>query len=76
MERRSADEDETYALPKRRYQSEVKSVQMFGCQMIVFNESKTHKTLSYIFMGELTSVKLRFSILHYVTRLPKRQTQL
>ena len=41
MEKRSVDEDETYELPKLPYHTKVKSKNMFGCQMILFNESTT-----------------------------------
>ncbi|WP_407413755.1 alpha/beta hydrolase fold domain-containing protein [Methanobrevibacter sp.] len=39
MEKRSAVEDETYKIPKLLYHTKVKSKEMFGCQMIIFNES-------------------------------------
>ncbi len=39
MEKRSAVEDETYKIPKLPYHTKVKSKEMFGCQMIIFNES-------------------------------------
>ena len=38
MEERSLEEDETYELPKMVYRTKVKSKQMFGCQMVMFNE--------------------------------------
>ncbi len=39
MEKQSVVEDETYKIPKLLYHTKVKSKQIFGCQMIVFNES-------------------------------------
>ena len=41
MEKRSFEEDERYEIPKLLYRTEVKSRDMFGCQMIIFNESTT-----------------------------------
>ena len=41
MEKRSLDEDETYEIPKLLYHTKVKSKELLGCQMIMFNESTT-----------------------------------
>ncbi len=41
MEKRSLDEDETYEIPKLPYHTKVKSKELLGCQMIMFNESTT-----------------------------------
>ncbi len=52
MEKRSLDEDETYELPKLLYRTEVKSKQMFGCQMIIFNEdTTTERIILYLHGG-------------------------
>lgn len=45
MEERSLEEDETYELPKMVYRTKAKSKQMFGCQMVMFNESTTTENL-------------------------------
>ena len=45
MEERSLEEDETYELPRRVYRTKVKSKQMFGCQIVLFNESTTTENL-------------------------------
>ena len=65
MEKRSADEDETYTLPKRRYQSQVRSMQMFGCQMIVFDGSEsTQNVVIYLhggaYVSEITLLHIAF----------------
>ena len=39
LEERSLDEDEPYKLPKRIYHTKVKIDELFGCQMVVFNEN-------------------------------------
>ena len=41
MEKRSLDEDEPYEIPKLLYHTKVKSKELLGCQMIMFNESTT-----------------------------------
>ena len=45
MEERSLEEDETYELPKMVYRTKVKSKEVFGCQMVVFNDSETTENL-------------------------------
>lgn len=45
MQERSAEEDEIYELPKRIYLTKAKSKMMFGCQMVIFNESTTAQHL-------------------------------
>ena len=45
MEKRSFEEDETYELPKRIYRTKVKAKELFGCQMVIFNESTTTENL-------------------------------
>ncbi|WP_406535512.1 alpha/beta hydrolase [Methanobrevibacter sp.] len=45
MEKRSFEEDEIYELPKRIYHTKVKSKELFGCQMVIFNESTTTENL-------------------------------
>lgn len=52
MEERSVEEDETYVLPKRIYHTKVKIKQMFGCQMVIFNEStSTENLIIYLHEG-------------------------
>ncbi len=45
MKERSFVEDEPYELPKMVYRTKVKSKEMFGCQMVIFNESTTTDNL-------------------------------
>ena len=52
MEQRSYEEDEQYEIPKLKYHTKVKSKEMFGCQMIIFNESlNTDKIILYLHGG-------------------------
>lgn len=65
MEKRSVDEDETYELPKLPYRTKVKSKNMFGCQMILFNESTTaERIILYLhggaYVNEITSLHIIF----------------
>jgi acetyl esterase/lipase len=41
IEKRGAEEDEEYKLPKLIYRTKVKSKEMFGCQIIILNKSRT-----------------------------------
>lgn len=43
MDERSLVEDGNYKLPKRIYLTKVKNEEMFGCQMVIFNERETTK---------------------------------
>lgn len=38
MQKRSLEEDEPYKIPKRIYRTKVESKDLFGCQMITFND--------------------------------------
>ena len=52
MEKRSIEEDETYEIPKLPYLSKVKSKNIFGCQMILFNErTTTERIILYLHGG-------------------------
>ena len=56
MEQRSYEEDEQYEIPKLKYHTKVKSKEMFGCQMIIFNESlNTDKIILYLHGGAYVS---------------------
>lgn len=56
MEQRSHEEDEQYEIPKLKYHTKVKSKEMFGCQMIIFNESlNTDKIILYLHGGAYVS---------------------
>lgn len=65
MKMRSSVEDETYKLPKRIYHSKVKSKQMFGCQMVIFNEEEnTDNIIIYLhggaYVNEISPVHIYF----------------
>lgn len=65
MEKRSFEEDETYELPKIHYHTKVKTKEMFGCQMVLFNESTTTDHLVLYLHGgayinEITNLHISF----------------
>lgn len=52
MEERSLEEDEPFKIPKRVYHTKVESKDLFGCQMIVFNDSEeSERTVIYLHGG-------------------------
>lgn len=65
MKERSANEDEIYKLPKLIYHSEVKNKEMFGCQMVIFNENtNTENIIIYLhggaYVGEIDNLHIIF----------------
>lgn len=56
MKQRSAEEDEAYELPKRIYKTKVKTKEMFGCQMVIFNGiTTTEHIVLYLHGGAYVS---------------------
>ncbi|WP_407424546.1 hypothetical protein [Methanobrevibacter sp.] len=51
MKERSLEEDEHYEMPKMIYRTKTESRDMFGCQMVIFNEIEDTERLD-TFMGE------------------------
>lgn len=52
MEERSLVEDEEYELPKKIYRTEVKNDEMFGCQVVIFNDNEsTDHVILYLHGG-------------------------
>lgn len=52
MKERSLVEDETYKLPKLIYRTKVENKNMFGCQMVIFNEAEdTEHIIIYLHGG-------------------------
>lgn len=48
MQERSLEEDETYEIPKGIYRTKVESKDLFGCQMVTFNETEMLNIWPYI----------------------------
>lgn len=65
MKKRSTEEDGTYGIPKRPYRTKVKSKEMFGCQVVIFNESTiTERMILYLhggaYVNEITNLHIVF----------------
>lgn len=65
MEKRSLEEDERYKLPKMIYKSKVEDKDMFGCQMITFNDTEEAERLVIylhggIYVNEITLPHITF----------------
>ena len=65
MRERSLVEDELYKLPKKRYHTKIEDKDMFGCQMLVFNDVETTQhVVIYLhggaYVDEITTLHLSF----------------
>lgn len=65
LEERSLEEDEPYKLPKRIYHTKVKIEELFGCQMVIFNENPdTERFIIYLhggaYVNEILTLHIEF----------------
>ena len=65
MQERSLKEDENYKIPKRIYHTKVESKDMFGCQMVLFNDVEDSERLVIyihggIYVDEITRPHISF----------------
>ena len=65
MQERSLEEDEPYKIPKGIYRTKVETRDMFGCQMVIFNEIEDSERLVIylhggIYVNEIKSVHINF----------------
>ena len=65
MQERSLEEDEPYKIPKGIYRTKVETRDMFGCQMVIFNEAEDCERLVIylhggIYVNEIKSVHINF----------------
>ena len=65
MQERSLEEDEPYKIPKGIYRTKVETRDMFGCQMVIFNEVEDSERLVIylhggIYVNEIKSVHINF----------------
>lgn len=65
MQERSLEEDETYEIPKMIYHTKVESRDLFGCQMVTFNENEDSERLVIylhggIYVNEISPVHINF----------------
>lgn len=63
LQKRSLEEDEYYKIPKRIYHTKVESRDMFGCQMVIFNDVEdAERTVIYLHGGIYVNEIMRFHI--------------
>ena len=59
MKERSLEEDEDYKIPKRIYRTKVESKDLFGCQMVIFNENEDVERLVIYLHGGIYVNEIR-----------------
>ena len=74
LKERSAVEDETYKIPKKPYHTKVESKNLFGCQMITFNDVEdAERMVIYIHGGGYVN-EIRLPHISFCDRLAKKIT--
>ena len=72
LKERSAVEDETYKIPKKVYHTNVESKNLFGCQMLTFNDVEdTERMVIYIHGGGYVN-EIRLPHISFCDRLAKK----
>ena len=72
LKERSAVEDETYKIPKKPYHTKVESKNLFGCQMITFNDVEdAERMVIYIHGGGYVN-EIRLPHISFCDRLAKK----
>ena len=61
MMERSLEEDEPYKIPKGIYRTKVETRDMFGCQMVIFNEVEDDKYLTTLDEGSEWKITINTS---------------
>ncbi|WP_296884965.1 alpha/beta hydrolase [uncultured Methanobrevibacter sp.] len=69
---RSLEEDEPYEIPKRIYHTKVESKEMFGCQMILFNEIEDAERLVIYIHGGIYVNEIRLPHISFCDNLAKK----
>lgn len=72
MEKRSLVEDEYYKLPKMIYRSKVESKDIFGCQMVVFNDCEDVERLAIYLHGGIYVDEIMFPHISFCDKLAKK----
>lgn len=72
MHERSLEEDKHYKLPKMIYHSKVESKDMFGCQMVIFNETEDAERLVIYLHGGIYVNEIRLPHISFCDRLAKK----
>jgi acetyl esterase/lipase len=72
MQERSLEEDEHYEVPKMIYRTKVESKELFGCQMVVFNEVEDSQRLVIYLHGGIYVNEIRLPHISFCDKLAKK----
>ena len=72
LKKRSAEEDETYKIPKMLYRTKVESKNLFGCQMITFNDVEYTEHMVIYLHGGIYVNEIRRPHISFCDRLAKK----
>ena len=72
MWERSFEEDEYYEIPKMIYRTKVESKELFGCQMVVFNEVEDSQRLVIYLHGGIYVTEIKLPHISLCDKLAKK----
>lgn len=72
MQERSLEEDEHYKIPKMIYRTKVESKDMFGCQMLTFNDINNSERLIIYLHGGIYVNEIRLPHIIFCDKLAKK----
>lgn len=72
MQKRSLEEDEPYKIPKAIYRTKVESRDMFGCQMVIFNDVEDSERLVIYLHGGIYVNEIRPVHINFCDKLAKK----
>ena len=72
MKQRSLEEDERYEIPKMIYRTRVESRELFGCQMVVFNDVEDAERLVIYLHGGIYVNEIKNTHISFCDRLAKK----
>lgn len=72
MQERSLEEDETYEIPKMIYHTKVESRDLFGCQMVIFNEGEDRERLVIYLHGGIYVNEIKLPHITFCDKLAKK----
>ena len=72
MQERSLEEDEYYEIPKWIYHTKVESKDLFGCQMVIFNEVEDTERLVIYLHGGIYVNEIKLPHIFFCDKLAKK----
>lgn len=72
MQERSLEEDEHYEIPKMIYRTKVESKDLFGCQMVIFNEIEDTERLLIYLHGGIYVNEIKLPHISFCDKLAKK----